>query len=118
VPVTAFVADEVALHHHGVAGRALGGPAAPLDGGLDVVVIDDGSTDQTAAAAAVVYGALALGWLALSWRDPRAGLAFSAGPLLAPFGGLALLPLAVQPARGLAVVGHHDQRRADLALHP
>ncbi len=55
---------------------------------------------NVAAAAAAVYGALALGWLALSWRDPRAGLAFCAGPLLAPFGGLALLPLAVQPARG------------------
>jgi len=55
---------------------------------------------NVAAAAAAVYGALALGWLALSWRDPRAGLAFSAGPLLAPFGGLALLPLAVQPACG------------------
>jgi eukaryotic-like serine/threonine-protein kinase len=55
---------------------------------------------NVAAAAAVVYGALALGWLALSWRDPRAGLAFCAGPLLAPIGGLGLLPLAVQPARG------------------
>ena len=55
---------------------------------------------NVAAAAAVVYGAFALGWLALSWRDPRAGLAFCAGPLLAPLGGLALLPLAVQPARG------------------
>jgi predicted Ser/Thr protein kinase len=55
---------------------------------------------NVAAAAAVVYGALALGWLALCWRDPRAGLAFCAGPLLAPLGGLALLPLAVQPARG------------------
>ena len=55
---------------------------------------------NVAAAAAAVYSALALGWLALSWRDARAGLAFCAGPLLAPFGGLALLPLAVQPARG------------------
>ena len=36
------VADEVALHHHGVADRALGGPAAPLDGGLDVVDLDPG----------------------------------------------------------------------------
>jgi hypothetical protein len=55
---------------------------------------------NVAAAAAIVYGALALGWLALSWRDPRAGLAFCAGPLLAPIGALAVLPLAVQPARG------------------
>jgi hypothetical protein len=55
---------------------------------------------NVAQAAAVVYGLLALGWLALTWRDARAGLAFLAGPVLAPFGLLALLPLAVQPARG------------------
>jgi hypothetical protein len=55
---------------------------------------------NVAQAAAVVYGALALGWLAVAWRDTRAGLAFLAGPLLAPFGLIALLPLAVQPARG------------------
>jgi hypothetical protein len=55
---------------------------------------------NVAQAAAIVYGALALGWLAVTWRDPRAGLAFCAGPLLAPLGLLALLPLAVQPARG------------------
>ena len=52
-----------------------------------------------AQAAAIVYGALALAWLALVWRDARAGLAFLAGPVLAPLGLLALLPLAVQPAR-------------------
>ena len=34
------------------------------------------------------------------WRDARAGLLFVAGPLLASIGALALLPLAVQPARG------------------
>jgi hypothetical protein len=55
---------------------------------------------NVAQAAAVVYGVLALGWLALAWRDARAGLAFLAGPVLAPLGLLALLPLAVQPARG------------------
>ena len=55
---------------------------------------------NVAQAAAVVYGALALAWLAVTWRDPRAGLLFCAGPLLAPLGLLALLPLAVQPARG------------------
>jgi len=55
-----------------------------------------------AQAAAVTYGVVALGWLALCWRDARAGLLFVAGPLLAPLGGLALLPLAVQPARGPA----------------
>ncbi len=44
---------------------------------------------------AVAYGAVALAWLALCWRDARAGLAFLAGPLLAPLGLLALAPVAV-----------------------
>jgi hypothetical protein len=51
---------------------------------------------NVAQAAALVYGVLALGWLAVSWREPRTGLAFYAGPLLAAVGLLALLPLAVQ----------------------
>ena len=55
---------------------------------------------NVAQAAALAYGVLALGWLAVTWRDARAGLAFFAGPLLAPLGLIALLPLAVQPARG------------------
>jgi hypothetical protein len=50
--------------------------------------------------AALLYLAFAAALLALGWRDPRAGLAFAAGPLLAPVGGLMLVPLAVQPARG------------------
>ena len=57
---------------------------------------------NVAQGAAVVYGALAAGWLALWWRDARAGLLFVAGPVLAAFGAIALLPLAVQPARGRA----------------
>jgi len=56
---------------------------------------------NVAQAAAVVYGALALVWLAVSWRAARAGLAFLAGPVLAAFGLIAVLPLAVQPARGI-----------------
>ncbi len=51
-------------------------------------------------AAALLYAALAVGWLALCWRDARAGLLFVVGPLLAAVGAIALLPLAVQPARG------------------
>jgi hypothetical protein len=51
---------------------------------------------------ALVYAALALGWLALSWRDARAGLVIAAGPLLAPLSALALVPLATQVARGRA----------------
>jgi len=53
-----------------------------------------------AASAALLYGLLALGWLALTWRDARMGLLFVSGPLLAPLGLLGLVPLAVQPARG------------------
>lgn len=48
--------------------------------------------------AALLYVIAATGWLAVQWRDPRAGLAFAAGPLLAPLGLLPLVPLAVQPA--------------------
>jgi len=50
--------------------------------------------------AALAYAGTALFVVALSWRDARAGLLFVVGPLLAPIGGLALVPLAVQPARG------------------
>jgi serine/threonine-protein kinase len=50
--------------------------------------------------AAILYGVIAIALLALGWGDPRAGLAFAAGPLLAALGGLALVPLAVQPVRG------------------
>ena len=49
--------------------------------------------------AAVLYSAFALGWLVLCWRDARLGLLFAVGPLLAPLGLLALVPLAVQPSR-------------------
>jgi hypothetical protein len=51
---------------------------------------------------ALVYGAVALAWLALSWRDARFGLAFLAGPLLASVGLLALVPVAVVGSRGAA----------------
>ena len=54
-----------------------------------------------AESAAVLYAALAFGWLVLSWRDARWGLLFVCGPLLAGVGLLALVPLAVQPARGI-----------------
>jgi eukaryotic-like serine/threonine-protein kinase len=49
---------------------------------------------------ALVYTVLALVWAGITWRDARSGLLLAAGPLLAPLGGLALLPLAAQPARG------------------
>jgi len=46
------------------------------------------------------YAAVALGWLAFSWKDARTGLFFVAGPLLAPLALLGLLPLAAQRIRG------------------
>lgn len=50
---------------------------------------------------AAVYAAVALAWLALFWSRPADGLLFAAGPLLAPLGALALLPLALERCRGL-----------------
>ena len=57
---------------------------------------------------AVAYGALALLWLVLFAADARSGLLFLVGPLLAPIGALALVPVLVARARGAA-------RRAALA---
>jgi Protein kinase domain len=48
---------------------------------------------------ALVYGAVACCWLALSWRAPRQGLFLALGPLLAPVLALGLLPLASQAIR-------------------
>ena len=49
---------------------------------------------------AIVYTVVAAVWAVLYWRDTRSGLLFAAGPLLAPLGGLALLPLVAQGAHG------------------
>ncbi|HUQ22488.1 MAG TPA: serine/threonine-protein kinase [Gaiellaceae bacterium] len=52
---------------------------------------------------ALLYGALALAWLVLCWRDARGGLAFAAGAMLAPVGLLALAPVVVSAiSRGAA----------------
>lgn len=48
---------------------------------------------------AVLYGALALGWLVLSWHEPRGGLLFALGPLLAPLAAIGLVPLAAGTLR-------------------
>jgi hypothetical protein len=57
---------------------------------------------------ALVYTALAAGWLLVTWREPRAALLFVVGPLLAPIAALGLLPLAAMrirsgPLRALGV---------------
>jgi eukaryotic-like serine/threonine-protein kinase len=56
---------------------------------------------------ALLYAAVALLWLALSWTEPKTALAFVLGPLLAPVLALGLVPLAVgrivrSPVRRLA----------------
>jgi hypothetical protein len=48
---------------------------------------------------ALVYAALAAGWLAVSWRTPRSGLLFAVGALLAPVAALGLVPLVVSGVR-------------------
>src|SRR5881398_68268 len=58
---------------------------------------------------ALLYAALAAAWLLVTWREPRAGLLFVLGPLLAPIAALGLLPLATArvraaPLRGLSVI--------------
>ena len=58
---------------------------------------------------ALLYAALAAGWLLVTWREPRVTLLFVLGPLLAPLAALGLLPLVVlrvrsAPLRALTVV--------------
>jgi hypothetical protein len=48
---------------------------------------------------ALLYTALALAWLVLSWTEPRSALLFALGPLLAPAAALGLVPLATAVVR-------------------
>ncbi len=50
---------------------------------------------------ALVYSAIAAAWLALTWREPRTGLLFAAGAVLAPIAALGLVPLLVSGVRSL-----------------
>ena len=72
-------------------------PRIGLAVGLGALVFQLGNLAQ---GTAVAYGCLAVGLFLLSWRDARSALLFVTGPLLAPLGLLALVPLVVQPARG------------------
>jgi Protein kinase domain len=90
----AFWAPLLALAAGGIALRA---PRAGLALALAAPVLPLGNL---ALGLALLYGAFALAWLTLSWRDARFGLAFLAGALLGPVGLVALVPLAVQPVRG------------------
>ena len=57
---------------------------------------------NVAESAAILYGAFAIGWLLVMWRDARHGLLFVAGPILATVGLLPLVPLVAQHAQGSA----------------
>ena len=92
----AFWAPLLAL---GAAAIALRAPRAGLALALAAPVFPLGNH---ALGLALAYSVVALGWLALSWRDARAGLAFLAGPVLGVVGLVALVPLAVQLTRGHA----------------
>ena len=48
---------------------------------------------------ALLFAAFAAVWTAATWRDPRGNAVLVCGPLLAAFGGLAVLPLVGQLAR-------------------
>ncbi|MGH2999052.1 MAG: hypothetical protein ACRDNM_07110, partial [Gaiellaceae bacterium] len=71
-------------------------PVAGLAFALAVPVLPLGNVSL---GLAVVYGVFALAWLVLSWREPRGGLLFALGPLLAPASALALVPLAAATLR-------------------
>ncbi|MBV8258100.1 MAG: serine/threonine protein kinase [Actinobacteria bacterium] len=51
---------------------------------------------------AILYGALALAWLVLSWTEPRTALLFALGPLLAPAAAVGLVPLSTWLVRAPA----------------
>jgi Protein kinase domain len=63
---------------------------------------------NTSLGLALLYAALAAGWLLVTRREPRAALLFVVGPLLAPVAALGLLPVATArvrsaPLRALSV---------------
>jgi len=72
-------------------------PRIGLAAALAVPVFPLGNLSQ---GLAILYGAAAAAWFAWSWRRPREGLAFVSGPLLAPFGLIALLPLLLERCQG------------------
>ncbi|MGH3091658.1 MAG: serine/threonine-protein kinase [Gaiellaceae bacterium] len=84
---------------------ALLSPAGGLAFALAVPVLPLGNL---ALGASLAYLPVALAWFLLFARDPRTGLFFLAGPLLAPLHALALLPVVAVRARGAV-------RRAALA---
>ncbi len=56
---------------------------------------------------ALAYCVAALAWIVATWRRPEEGLFFVAGPLLAPLGATALVPLAFLHVRSAVWRGVH-----------
>jgi hypothetical protein len=56
---------------------------------------------------AIAYCLAALAWIVATWRRPEEGLLFVAGPLLAPLGATALVPLAFLHVRSAVWRGIH-----------
>jgi hypothetical protein len=71
-------------------------PRAGLAFALAVPVLPLGNVSS---GLAILYGVVAVAWLVLCWREPRGGLLFALGPLLAPLSALALVPLAAATLR-------------------
>ena len=82
------------------AAGAAAGFAAPRLGLVFALVVAFFPLANISLGLATVYAVLAAGWTLVNWRDARAGLLLTAGPLLAPLAALALVPLAAQAARG------------------
>ena len=78
------------------AGAALLHPRFGLAFALAVPVFPLGNL---ALGAAVLYAVAAIVLLIVAWPEPRTGLLFSLGPLLAPIAALGLFPLAVVAVR-------------------
>src|SRR5947208_2020143 len=81
------------------AGAAIG-VAAPRAGLAFALTVGFFPLANISLGLAVLYAVLATAWAALNWRDARAGLLLTVGPLLAPLAALTLIPAAAQVARG------------------
>jgi Protein kinase domain len=79
-------------------------PRLGLAFALAVAVLPLGNVSQ---ALAIVYTLVALAWIVAAWRRPEQGLLPIAGPLLAPLGATAVLPLVVLPVRSAVWRGIH-----------
>jgi hypothetical protein len=104
---TGWVASRLAFYPGGwplglaAAGAALGF-TAPRAGLVFALAVTFFPLANISLGLALLFAAMAVGWLALTWRDPRGALLLTVGPLLAPLAALALIPVAVQLARGRA----------------